>query len=167
MATGKPDRYWIIIILALVASIAAGGVTIWVRWSPGSPIEISTTPAVKLETIHLDGAVTNPGVYPLASSDTVETLLQAAGGATPSANLSGIRFYVPSAGNAGAQRININSADVWLLKALPGIGDVLAQRIITYREQKGPFRSTSDLLKVQGFGAATYQRIKDLVTVGE
>ncbi|MBI2836445.1 MAG: ComEA family DNA-binding protein [Chloroflexi bacterium] len=167
MATGKPDRYWIVIILALVASIAAGVIAIWLRWSPGSPIDISTMPAVTLETIHLDGAVTNPGIYPLASGDTVETLLQAAGGTTASANLSGIRFYVSPAGNDGPQRVNINSADAWLLKALPGVGDVLAQRIITYREQKGPFRSTSDLLKVQGFGAATFERIKDMITIGE
>jgi competence protein ComEA len=54
---------------------------------------------------------------------------------------------------------------VWLLQALPEIGETLAQRIVDYRQQNGPFRNTSELMKVAGIGAATYQQIKDLITV--
>ncbi|MBI2851628.1 MAG: helix-hairpin-helix domain-containing protein [Chloroflexi bacterium] len=167
MITGRPGLYYALVILILVVSIAAGSVTIWLRSSPGYPIDISTMPAANLEWIHIDGAVANPGVYPLAAGDTVETLLQAGGGVTASANLSGLKLYIPPAGENGPQKISINSADAWLLKALPGVGDVLAQRIVSYREEHGPFRSAADLIKVPGFGAAIYQRIKDMITVAD
>src|SRR5436190_200468 len=52
-------------------------------------------------------------------------------------------------GSPGA-KVNVNTATVDQLVALPGIGPVLAQRIITYREQHGPFRSVRDLLNVPG-----------------
>lgn len=167
MATSRLNRYWTLIILLLLFNIAAGGTVIWLKSSPGHPVEISSPPAPKFESIHLDGALVNPGVYPLAAGDTTETLFQAAGGVTASANLSGLKLYVPPAGETGPQRIDINRADIWLLKALPGVGDVLARRIVSYREEHGPFRHTSDLLKVSGFGAAIYQRIKDLITVSD
>jgi competence protein ComEA len=65
------------------------------------------------------------------------------------------------------QKVNINRAEAWLLGALPGIGEVRAQAIIDYRQQNGPFRSTNELLKVAGIGTATYERIKDLITVAD
>jgi comEA protein len=65
------------------------------------------------------------------------------------------------------QRININRAEVWLLKALPDIGEVKAQAIIDYRQQNGPFRSTNEITRVAGIGTATYERIKHLITVAD
>lgn len=65
------------------------------------------------------------------------------------------------------QKIDINRAEVWLLKALPGIGETLAQRIVDYRQQNGSFHNTNELLKVAGIGTTTYERIKHLITVAD
>ena len=61
--------------------------------------------------------------------------------------------------------ININTASLDELCDLPGIGQVLAQRIIDYRQKNGGFQSVSELQNVSGIGDAKYAAIKDLVTV--
>ena len=63
-------------------------------------------------------------------------------------------------------RININTATVAELVALPGIGEVKANAIVAYREQNGAFQRTDELLQVSGIGTVTYQRLRELVTVG-
>jgi len=50
---------------------------------------------------------------------------------------------------------------------LPGIGEVRAQAIIDYRRQNGPFHNISELTKVEGIGTATYEQIKQLITVAD
>lgn len=62
--------------------------------------------------------------------------------------------------------VNINTANVEELDALPGIGATLAQRIIDYREQHGPFTSPAGLLQVEGIGEGTLESILDLITTG-
>jgi competence protein ComEA len=61
--------------------------------------------------------------------------------------------------------VDINSAMQEDLESLPGIGPVLAQRIIAYREANGPFAAVEDLQQVEGVGADTFEKLKDLVTV--
>jgi competence protein ComEA len=73
-----------------------------------------------------------------------------------------------SGGGAAPQpggKVNINSAGVSDFDSLPGIGPVLAQKIVDYRQQHGPFRSIEDLMKVSGIGQAKFDSLKDLVTV--
>ena len=65
------------------------------------------------------------------------------------------------------ERININTASVSLLDTLPGIGPVLAQRIIDYRTQHGPFSKASDISNVEGIGSEKLLAILDLITVEE
>jgi comEA protein len=65
------------------------------------------------------------------------------------------------------QKIDINRAEAWLLEALPGIGPSKAQSIIDYRQQNGGFSDISELLNVSGIGQDIYQKIKDLITVGD
>jgi len=168
IATNKTAWYWLLGSAILVVIIAIGGIVIWFRYTPSRPVEISLSSVPTHQgTIYLGGAVVSPGMYSFTGGDSLEALLRAAGGTTPGANLSALKLYIPPAGNDGQQKIDINRAEAWLLEALPGIGETLAQRIIDYRQQNGPFRSTLELLKVSGMGTKTYEQIKDLVTVGD
>ena len=62
-------------------------------------------------------------------------------------------------------KININTASVALLDTLPGVGPVLAQRIVDYRETVAPFQQIYDLTNVEGIGMKTLLKIEDLITV--
>lgn len=62
--------------------------------------------------------------------------------------------------------VNINTASVQELQSLPNIGSVKAQAIEDYRKANGPFKTTEDITKVKGIGKATFERLKDEITVG-
>jgi competence protein ComEA len=70
-----------------------------------------------------------------------------------------------AAASAGNGLISLNQADAAALEALPGVGPVLAERIIAHREERGPFQSVEDLLEVPGIGEAKLASIRDLVAV--
>ncbi len=63
-----------------------------------------------------------------------------------------------------AAKIDLNSATIDELVELPGIGDTVAERIVRFREEHGPFKSTQDLKQVKGIGSKLYERIKDFIT---
>ncbi len=62
--------------------------------------------------------------------------------------------------------VNINTADADTLTALPGIGRVLAERIVAYRQQNGSFRALEEITKVEGIGEKKAEAILELITVG-
>ncbi|MFN8484917.1 MAG: ComEA family DNA-binding protein [Anaerolineae bacterium] len=145
-------------------------------------------------TVHVNGAVAHPGVYTLPDGSRVVQALTAAGGLTGEADADGLnqarplhdgeQVYVPARGTptppaigpAGAApasgkpaaaggRVNLNTATKEELDALPGIGAVLADRIIQYRQKNGPFQRPEDLKKVPGFGGTKlFDGIKDRIT---
>jgi len=75
--------------------------------------------------------------------------------------------YAQNQPKAGATKININTATVTELQTLPRIGPKVAQRIVDYRTQNGPFKKVEDIMKVRGIGEKVFNQIKDLITVGE
>lgn len=62
--------------------------------------------------------------------------------------------------------LDVNSATAEDLTALPGIGPVLAQRIVTYRESHGDFQAVEELLNVEGIGEKRMESIAELLTIG-
>ena len=66
-----------------------------------------------------------------------------------------------------ARKMDLNTASAAELVRLPGIGDVLASRIIAHRDEHGPFTSIDGLLAVSGIGPTVVEAIRDLVIVGE
>ena len=65
------------------------------------------------------------------------------------------------------ERIDLNRATQEELMTLPGIGEVLAQRIIDYREANGPFRQAAELMNVSGVGEGIFTKLRDYVYVEE
>jgi comEA protein len=72
---------------------------------------------------------------------------------------------LPAAAAAAPEgKVNVNTADAATLAFLPRIGPSVAQRIVDHRKKNGPFKSTDDLMLVQGIGEKTYELIKPYVT---
>jgi competence protein ComEA len=167
---GRANRVYLFITVFLLIAAVAGGIMLGLQRTRNQPAEIVLSqiePPELSGKIYISGAVTNPGIYPLKEGDTLQALLLDAG-VEPDADLSHIKIHVPRAGQERSpQKIDINRAEPWLLEALPGIGEVLAQRIVDYRSRAGPFRTIEDLLKVRGIGPATFERIKDYITVSD
>ena len=69
-----------------------------------------------------------------------------------------------SSSGSSQDLININTASVEELDSLPSIGPTIAQRIIDYRDENGPFQTIEDILNVSGVGPSTFDQIKDLIT---
>ncbi len=169
MATGKLNQFWALITVLLIAVIVIGGVVAWSRYSPSQPIEISLAPSQELSgEIYIGGAVSSPSFHPLVSGESLEALIQAAGGTTADADLTRLKLYIPRVGEGEQpQRIDLNRAEAWLLEALPGIGPSKAQAIINYRQQHGGFSNITEITEVEGIGPAIYEQIKDLITVAD
>lgn len=166
MSTNSSGKIWTSLTILLLVIIIVGGVTVWTRLPRSRAVEISLPLSQGLSGgIYIDGAVSNPGFYPLKAGDSLDTLLQSAA-PTGSADRARLKLYVPQiAERAPVQKIDLNRAEGWLLEALPEIGSTLAQRIIEYREQKGPFRNINELTMVKGITITTYEKIKNLITV--
>ena len=163
------NKYWVLISIFLIAVIVIGGIILWFRYSSSQPIEISLSTEQEWQgRVYISGMINNPGCYPVKTGDSLQDIIQAAGGTASSADLSNLKIYIPQVGEEiQPQKININRAEVWLLEVLPGIGEVKAQAIIDYRHQNGLFNNIFELTKVDGIGIATYEQIKHLITVAD
>jgi len=147
-----------------------------------------TAPAV---VVHVVGEVTSPGVVALVAGARVADAVAAAGGPTSSADLAalnlarvladGEQVVVPAPGQAptgaagvtgagapgsGSGLVDLNRADAAVFDTLPGIGPVLAERIVAWREEHGRFTAVEELTEVTGIGPALLAGVRDLVQVG-
>jgi competence protein ComEA len=142
--------------------------------------------------VHVSGAVRQPAVYELAPGSIVQDAVDAAGGPASNADLDCINLalelrdqqqvYVPrqgetsppppvsggelDSGGSTGSLVNINTATTAELETLPRIGPAMAQRIVEYREANGPFAAIEDVQDVPGIGPATFEGLKDRITVG-
>jgi len=147
--------------------------------------------AVKVLFVHVAGAVARPGVYQVKEGSRVIDTLGAAGGTLKvsdanALNLAakvcdGQKIYVPKKGEApppqveeasgmgsgappvSGAKVNLNTASMEQLDALPGVGPSTAKKIIDYRNKSGPFKRIDNLKDVDGIGAKKFDQLKDLV----
>ena len=143
--------------------------------------------------VHIAGAVENPGVYTLTEGKRVEDALQKAGIADnadadalnrAAVLFDGQKIVVPFQAERNMEtgiepvrtddtvsqtsenkRININTANITQLMALPGIGEVKAGAIIRYRQEHGGFQNIDEVLLVNGIGSGIYAQIIDQICV--
>lgn len=130
--------------------------------------------------VDVGGRVRHPGLVTLPAGSRVADAIAAAGGPLRAADLARINLAarvtdgqlllvgVPGASveaGGGAGPVDLNSATVDQLDALPGVGPVLAQRIVDWRQQHGGFRTIDDLQQVPGIGARKFSDLKALVVV--
>jgi competence protein ComEA len=139
-------------------------------------------------TVDVAGKVRRPGIAVLDSGSRVVDALEAAGGARPGADLSGLNLArvlvdgeqvmvgvpvppgaaaaaVPSTGATAGPLVNLNTASETELDTLPEVGPVTAQSILAWRHEHGGFTAVDELLEVDGIGDATLARIAPYVTV--
>jgi competence protein ComEA len=167
MDTSRLKINWTLVAILLVVVIIAGVVFLGIKCRGGPVVEITLTQEKEIVgTIYVGGAVNIPGLYHVFAGDTLEDIIAAAGGLTAGASFSDVELIINAADESETpQKININRAELWLLEALPGIGEVKAQAIIDYRSGHGFFHDIYELLNVPGISESTLDNIKNLVTV--
>ena len=174
----------LIVSILVVVLIPVGEGESNISFEPVNSIE--TSEDTKYIYIDIKGQVQNPGVYKVLKDSRLFQLVSQAGGTTVEADTLAINLslklydqqviYIPSyedeypiivdvIENSSSGVININSATLELLDTLPGIGPSTAQSIIDYRLEVGFFESIEDIMNVTGIGEATFNEIKDLITI--
>ena len=138
-------------------------------------------------TVHVSGAVAAPGLVALPEGSRVADAIARAGGALPGAELrlvnlaapvtDGTQLVVPWAGEPAAAEtgspnasssvypVDLNRATDEELARIPGVGEVLAARIVAHRDSHGPFTAMEDLLDVPGIGEGRLAAMRDHAAV--
>ena len=174
-----------LLIISLVVALGLG----FIAWRNFSTPQVGEE---TLLVIQVDGAVNSPGIYRVKPGTRIFEALELAGGTREDAQIEGLnlalpvydgqRVSIPSSTTSttsspslkeeaispqvqpALQLVNVNTASQKELESLPGIGEVIAQHIIEYREQNGAFSRPEDLLKVKGIGEKKLEAIKNLIT---
>jgi competence protein ComEA len=187
VVTGSNTKW--VVGLCLIAIVIGAGLGLERGGQPAmetlTPSPSSTlSDAGETISVHVSGWVVHPGVVEIPVGSIVADAVTAAGGARSGAGLDAINLaapvlagdqvVVPGPGDAAVTApapgasdgpISLNRADATQLQNLPGVGPVLAERIIAYREVNGPFQTVEDLLDVPGIGEAKLAAMRDLVSV--
>lgn len=175
---------------ALLASIVAFFVVLLYDRASAPEIVIEHAPSRLEIAVSVQGAVNEPGVYRLDGDARLIDLIDAAGGLRADAERTSLNLaerlrdeqtvviastnaavaspVSPSAVgiSAGTLTVDINSADVAELDTLPGIGPVLAQRIVDFRTEHGPFGRIEELARVDGISLDMVREFEDRITAG-
>jgi competence protein ComEA len=151
--------------------------------SPGIPITVNGSTAVSPQgidqiVVDVKGDVQTPGLVTLPAGARVADAIAAAGGVIPSADVTSINLaerlsdgQMIFIGNAQSMqlssdpRINLNLATESELDSLPGVGPVMAGRIIAWRESNQRFHSIEELQEVPGIGPKVFANLKALVRI--
>jgi competence protein ComEA len=178
-------------VVAVLACAVAG----WSAWrarprsEPVDAVQVSAgvlaggspSPAAQV-VVAVAGAVRRPGLVRLPPGSRVADAVRAAGGVRPGTDLGTLNLarklldgelvtvgaIAPTAGSpAGAHGplVDLNTATVGELDSLPGVGPVLAQRIVDYRTEHGPFATVDQLREVDGIGESRFGELRGRVTV--
>ncbi|WP_245735580.1 ComEA family DNA-binding protein [Pedococcus cremeus] len=160
---------------------------------PAGAAATGATSTARGVVVHVVGQVRRPGLVVLATGGRVGDALAKAGGALPGADLTALNLARPlvdgeqvrvpkpgeapppappgpsgGAGGEGAAAtgpVNLNTASAAALEELPGVGPVLAQRIVDWRTEHGRFTSVDELGEVSGIGEKMFAQLQDKVTV--
>jgi competence protein ComEA len=156
--------------------------------SPSAVVGTATGAAPPL-VVYVSGRVRHPGVLRLTAGSRVQDALRAAGGALPRSDVTSINLAQPlsdgeqvlvaragsgssvsgggqgvtpaaGAGGTSGAVIDLNAADLAALDSLPGVGPVLAQRIIDWRTAHGRFTNVDELDEVSGIGDKLMAQIR-------
>lgn len=175
-------RAAVVILLAVIA-VSVGAVT---GRSPVSAPTSTSDPGLspaqipqETVTVHVAGMVVSPGVVDVPVDAIVADAVAAAGGMLSGALVDQVNLAAPitpgeqivvpgptggTVGDGGDDGVlSINQASPTDLESLPGVGPVLAERIVSHRETSGRFETVEDLLEVPGIGEAKLEAIRDLV----
>lgn len=178
------------VVIVAVAVLVVGGLLVWGRRPAAAiappatvaPASVAASPAGAPVFVHVAGAVRAPGLYEMPSGARVADAVEAAGGASPRADLDllnlaapvtdGMKVDVLSKGggvtpapSASPGPVSLNSADQAALETIPGVGPVTAAAILARRDEAGPFTSIEQLMEVSGIGPATLESMRPYVTL--
>lgn len=148
----------------------------------------------KTITVFISGEVKNPGVVAIDAEKRLSDAVNELGGTTENADLNKVNlamklkdeshYIIPKIGdnleshnketfenniendlNNKNNLININTASIQELDALPGVGEATANKIVNYREEKGKFNSIEEIKNVNGIGDKKYEELKTLISI--
>jgi competence protein ComEA len=173
-----------LVVVGLVAAVLAGALLLRGRPSeqPVAPPPVVGTSATGGPELVVDvaGRVRHPGLVRLPSGARVDDALRAAGGVLPGTSTGTLNLAAKvqdgqqvlvadgaaaSSSAGGSAQLDLNTASAQDLDALPGIGPVLADRIVSWRTEHGRFGSVDQLREVSGIGESKYQSLKAKVRV--
>ena len=170
---------WLVAGVVLVVAAAAGW---WFGGEPQPPPPLRVdagTAEAGVFIVHVAGEVAAPGLVEVGPGSRVADAVAAAGGLLAGADVAGLNLAAPvvdgqqvvvrAAGEAVPSVVggvvHLNTATAVDLEQIPGVGPVLAARIVEYRETHGPFLVVEDLLDVAGIGEAKLAAMRDAVAV--
>jgi competence protein ComEA len=185
------ERSWRTIGVAVLLGAALAGFAYGMSRRPAAAPEAPVQQALGITgtasddlselTVHVAGSVVRPGLVRVPDGSRVADAVEAAGGANRNADLAAINLaapltdgsqvVVPAKVRAGGSapfddgKVHLNQASASELESLPGVGPVLAERIVSYRTEHGPFATVDDLLDVPGIGESKLASMREMIAI--